>query len=141
MADSNVTEKEENLESDLRAVIELSNKDTVEGTVFSKSWVLGLLVRLVEGVQDGDRVLRDEEFPVCQTSCETTSLAEKGAEKCNSDSPNEKETRGRKILTEEGQSVDSIKSVPQQDNVLEEGLENDLCKVWDASMNAVRSAW
>ena len=121
----------------------LSNKDTIENTVFSKSWVLSLLVRLVQLIENNDDSTNSN-------SSRTSNIG--GLEMCNQDdSQNDSQQDcNHNVSVECVMSIDSSETCvstvecSSKDHVitagagfLNEGLENELCKLWDASTNAV----
>lgn len=100
------------------------NSDAIGETVFSKSWVLSLLVKAVS--------------IVAEEGGGSHKLAPSGtfAEQCK-DSPQS----GRESTENEGEvkKEDEQDEEKEKDDVMEldEQVENDLCQLWDASMNEV----
>lgn len=120
--------------ADQSIVVQLNSEDTIEGTVYSKSWVFALLVRLVDYVRTDDEISVD---------------------RSKTDSDPSKDRKGDRYVIHEDQFVntgdhsaaeDGSKqreennggSLRATDLEIDEGLENELCKLWDASTNAVR---
>ena len=117
-----------NATSDQSVDGQLTSEDTIEGTVFSKSWVFALLVRLVDYVRSNNRAMDSDREDGSLQECELVkendidlSPSEDNARKCTS-SP---------LALQSGKvAEDDLKR-------MDEGLENELCKLWDASMNVV----
>ena len=104
--------------------------DRIGDTVFSKAWVLSLLVRAVRYTEEGDGEKEEEE-------------EEKGgdgereeSQKCNGVVCSEEEgggCRGNGSLSMQGEEV-------EEEDDLDAAFEEKLCLLWDASMNSVRNS-
>lgn len=137
----------ESLDEDV--ISALNATDTVEGTVFSKSWVLSLLVQLVKHVKTNDNA-STEENSKCSEGVENDSsninktvstwigYSDKLPEHC--------ETENRQLPNDSVNTTSSLKESPtaadgtnnnNSSADIDENLENDLCKLWDSSTNIV----
>ena len=131
-------------------------KDNIGDTVFSKSWVLSLLVMVVKAVQREEVFTRDSkredaspeklkggESECLRSSKDTDDVmnAEDGGT-CSyfvkGDSSNvqlrkeEEEEEKREVGQEEEEEEE------EEIREISEDLENDLCRLWDVSVNHVR---
>lgn len=113
------------------------DKDRIGDTVFSKAWVLSLLVKAVKAV---DSSTSEPKLPENEN---TPGLSEEGG-KAGGEGEGEK----RGIVGEEGSSAEGAARIEgegqctlaaddkgAQVKELAEDIENDLCQLWDVSMN------
>ena len=127
---------------DDKSIVHLNSKDTIEGTVFSKSWVFTLLVRLVklidhskslpEPAHTSDDQIHDTRSP---SHSEDNSLGES-----DSTAPNRLELDVSVVKCFNDNTAEYEHSTAQTTIEIlldEESLENELCKLWDASTNVV----
>lgn len=98
--------------------------DEIAGTVFSKSWVLALLVRTVEYVSP-----REEEREVHVSDTYLQQECEDGREK----TVNGEDEESSKVRGHSG----DLKNAGSDGDNMDSSLEEDLCLLWDASMNSV----
>lgn len=163
------TEEVSSYQIDLQALSHMCAADAIEGTVFSKAWVLSLLVKMINVIQPmvevekesedwegegrvgkvyeegGDqrkrkhssmeedvcfsKTLKDERFHDGEASGLQETLQEQSIERMRSN--NTSSTGDNNII---------MQGDPEQDGIekFEEGTENDLCQLWDATANTVR---
>lgn len=131
-------------------------KDNIGDTVFSKSWVLSLLVMIVKAVQREEVFTRDSkredaspeklkggESECLRSSKDTDDVmnAEDGGT-CSyfvkGDSSN---VQLRKEEEEEEKREVGQEEEEEEKREISEDLENDLCRLWDVSVNHVRYFW
>ena len=128
MAESKIS-RNSDLLTDLQTIHDLCVSDAIEGTVFSKSWVLSLLVKVIN------------------------VLEKKGEHKVNEiDVKEEVKPHQRTLSVHQDTDVITVSSSSTkngsgdatdkndesgEDKAFDEGLENELCRLWDASMNTV----
>lgn len=109
-----------------------SGVDEIAGTVFSKSWVLALLVRTVEYVslpeerEEGEVQMIGQE---CGNGRKQAEVNDVGTE-----SPKVKVQVGRSGAESADHHADDVSN---KDGNMDPALEEDLCLLWDASMNSV----
>ena len=132
--------------------------DAIGDTVFSKAWVLSLLVRAVKAVQCGEKASggpgmavrdaeREERKPEGATVVGNDSEAKGRSHTCEaSEEPvaiddmeqqRERETEEDEGFGEVGAVERSGATGEDDSQEINESLENDLCRLWDASMNPV----
>ena len=93
--------------------------------MFTKSWVLSVLVRAVETVSKTTAVSK-------ATTCGGVECVRSGVAEVAGEGPGGCEG----VIREKGESVSCG---DEETTELDESLEDDLCHLWDASMNSVRS--
>ena len=131
---------------------QLNTKDNIGDTVFSKSWVLSLLVMVVKAVQRDEVLTHDSRLEdasheklrgyesACLRSSNNTDdvMNGEGDGTCNysvkGDSSN---ILLRKEEKEEEQRVEEQGKEEEEEGEISEDLENDLCRLWDVSVNHV----
>ena len=128
--------------------------DAIGDTVFSKAWVLSLLVRAVKVVQYGEKASggpgmavrdaeREERKPEGATVVGNDSEAKGRSHTCEaSEEPvaidDMEQQRERETEDEGFGEVERSGATGEDDSQeINESLENDLCRLWDASMNPV----
>ena len=94
---------------------------SIGDTVFSKSWTLSVLVRAVQTVA-GDTLSSGESLK----RVEEEEEEEEGG------------GRGREVDRGEGRGEREERREEEDEDSLDKELEEDLCHLWDASMNGVR---
>ncbi len=110
---------------------EEGDPDRIAGTVFSRSWVLALLVRAVQYASS-----QSEESACSPQECTGKDRSEESS-KVNSHQEGEKSS---KVNLHEDTAVVEGKGCISEDGGgdMDAVLEEELCLLWDASMNSVR---
>ena len=128
-----------------------NTKDNIGDTVFSKSWVLSLLVMVVKAVQRDEVLTHDSRLEdasheklrgdesVCLRSSNDVKNGE-GDGTCNypvkGDSSDillrKEEEKEEERVEEQGKEKEE-----EEEEEISEDLENDLCRLWDVSVNHV----
>ena len=98
--------------------------DGIGGSVFSKAWVLSVLVRAVEIVTGGEREDRETE-------------GEGGGEGEEGEGGREGVRQGEGEGEREAGARERDTQRDEEQEDLDKPLEDDLCQLWDASMNNV----
>lgn len=154
---------------DLQALSHMCAADAIEGTVFSRAWILSLLVKMIDVIQpmgevekggedtEGDgrvgklyeeggdqhkrkhssmeehvcvsKTLEDERFYDGEASGSQETLQEQSIEHIRSNSTDS--TGDNNVIIQRDLEQDDIEK-------FDEGTENDLCQLWDATANTVR---
>ena len=122
-------------------------KDNIGDTVFSKSWVLSLLVMVVKAVQKDEvlthdskledashKKLRGDESECLRSSKNTDDVmnAEDDGTCVKGDILLRKEEEEEKVEEQEKEEEET-----EEEEEINEDLENDLCRLWDVSVNHV----
>ena len=132
-------------------------KDNIGDTVFSKSWVLSLLVMVVKAVQRDEVLTHDSKLEdtshkklrgdesACLRSSKNTDDVMDGEEDrtCNysvkgdsSDILLRKEEEEEEKVGEQEKEEKEEEETEEEEEISED-LENDLCRLWDVSVNHV----
>jgi len=123
--------------------------DSVGDTVFSKSWVLTLLVMVVRSVQGEETIANDSKMEDVSNGeqIEGGVSLESGKGSMASESGSycdtlEEETRRKSsdssAQRKEGEEEEDEEEEKEEDEeAISEDLENDLCRLWDVSVNHV----
>jgi hypothetical protein len=109
-----------------QALEEEGGGDAIRGTVFSKSWVLALLVRTVEYVSPHPE---GREIPV-STSKQDCSHGERRENSVAN-------AVSSKVRVQEVKVQEDEPGTREDGEYMDSSLEEDLCLLWDASMNKV----
>lgn len=124
-----LSQQDEDRDEDV--IHQLNVADAVEGTVFSKSWVFSLLVQLVNYISKPTNKLQHETKHSSDSTKSVTNDTDDNTD-------NEDEV---KLQCETGHNnshvTEGIEPTDDGDDNIDEHLENDLCKLWDASTNIV----
>ena len=129
--------------------------DAIGDTVFSKAWVLSLLVKAVEAVHCHEKtsgspemIIRESEskHPGVTVMDDDTQTAGRSCVPGSSEQPllggsggdveQQQEEKGAGDLEERSREVGE-ETAEGGSQEISESLENDLCRLWDASMNPV----
>ena len=108
----------ESRDEEAATVAGLTTEDTIEGTSFSKSRVISLLLRLLESVRKD----------VGDSSMQINDL--KNSSFCTDARPPDRDQ-----TSDNGDQLKRASHIVKLD--LDECLEHELCKLWDASVNPV----
>jgi len=117
--------------------------DSVGDTVFSKSWVLSLLVMVVRSVQGEETIANDSKMEDVSNGeqIEGGVSLESGEGSMASDSSSycdtAKEETRRKSSDSSVQRKEGEEEEEEEEEAISEDLENDLCRLWDVSVNHV----
>ena len=164
------TEEDSSYQIDLQALSHVCATDAIEGTVFSKAWVLSLLVKMIHVIQPMGEV--EERSEDLEGEGRVRKVYEEGGDqRKRKHSSMEEDICVSKTLKDERfhdgmkasgsqetlheQSMEHMRSNntdstgdnnvimqgdPEQDDIekFDEGTENDLCQLWDATANTVR---
>ena len=128
---------------------QLNAKDNIGDTVFSKSWVLSLLVMVVKAVQRDEILTHDSRLedasheklrgdePACLRSSNDVMNGEEDGT-CNySVKGDSSDILLRKEEEKEEERVEEQGKEEEEEEEISEDLENDLCRLWDVSVNHV----
>ena len=129
MAESKIS-RDSDLLTDLQTIHDLCVSDAIEGTVFSKSWVLSLLVKVINVLEKKGEPHKVNEIDVKEVvkPHQRTSSVHQDTDVITVSSSSTKNGSG---------DATDKNDESGEDKAFDEGLENELCRLWDASMNTV----
>ena len=134
MAESKIS-RDSDLLTDLQTIHDLCVSDAIEGTVFSKSWVLSLLVKVINVLEveekKGEHKVNEIDVKEEVEPHQRTSSVHQDTDGITASSSSTK-NGSRDVTDKNDETVSS-----GEDKPFDEGLENELCRLWDASMNTV----
>ena len=126
--------------------------DNVGDTVFSRSWVLSLLVMVVRSVQGDEMITNDPAMEGVSKGAQrgddsmnsgkgtmATESEQTSSSYCETvKEPVRSKTSGNILQErEEGEEEGEEKEEEEEEEAISEDLENDLCRLWDVSVNHV----